>query len=287
MSLRTLNNLFADCHNRIEYVVQRDYAYQVGETNHHDYRRESLDESLAPADEVVRRYERADDVADAVQQSEHVGDLSVEHEYRERERRRDKYHEALDYVRRYYVHTHRPQRDCENQIADTYIDIAAVEADNQKPQIVVRLDVDIVSLLDFEAVVEDYVDENYEQNYAETDFERRFVDVRRHERTGYVADDYGYRQQQPVPYVEHPFAQECCRRREILQQNGDTVCTVRDGYRQPEGGEHRDGDNRPSAGKRVDDADYDTGGDKHYDDVPIHTFAICYYKYSDSSPNLQ
>lgn len=263
-------SLFPDCHHRVEDVVQRYDADEVGEAYQDDDCRESLDEAFAPADEVVRGDERADDIADSVQQTEHVGDLPVKHEYREREWRRDKYHESFDDVRRYDVHTHRPKRYGEYQIAYSYINIAAVEAYQQKPQVVARLDVDIVSLLDFEPVVEDDVNENHEQNHAETYFEHRFVDMRRHERAGDVADNDGYRQQQSAPYVEHPFREKSRRRREILQQNGYAVGAVGDGYRQPESGEHGHGDNRASAGESVDYADHDTRHDKHYDDVPIH-----------------
>ncbi len=263
-------SLFPDCHHRVEDVVQRYDADKVGEAYQNDDCRKSLDEAFAPADEIVRCDERADDIAYSVQQSEHVGDLPVEHEHSERERRSDKYHESFDDVRRNDVHAHRPKRYGEYQIAYSYINIAAVEAYQQKPQIVARLDVDIMPLLDFEPVVENDINENYDQNYAETYFEYRFIDMRRHERAGYVADNDGYRQQQPVPYVEHPFREESRRRREILQQNGYAVGSVGDGYRQPECGEHGHGDNRASAGESVDYADYDTRYDKRYDYVPIH-----------------
>ena len=218
----------------------------------------------------MRGEERADDVAHAVEQTEHIIDLTVEHKDREREWSGDENHEILDDVCRNDVHTHRPQRDGEYQIADADVDVAAIEADEQKPQVVQRLDVDIVALADFDAVVEDDVEQNHQQDCTETDFEDRFVDVRSHERAGDVADDDGYGEQQSVPDVEHTLAQERDGRGEVLEQHGDAVRAVCHVNRQPESHKHSHCNHRAATCQRIDHADDNARHDKHYYDIPIH-----------------
>ena len=125
--------LFADKCNGVEQVVERYDAHKVGKADYDQYRDECLDEALTPADHIVRGKERTDDVARAVQQTEHIIDLSVKHKDSERKRSGNENDEILYDVCRNDVHTHRPQGDGKYKIADADIDVTSVEAYKQKP----------------------------------------------------------------------------------------------------------------------------------------------------------
>ena len=134
-----------------------------------------------------------------------------------------------------------------------------------------RFDLDVVALLDFDVVVEDQVEQYDDQNDAEAYLEDAVVDVRRHERANDIADDYRYRQHKAVPQVKHSLAEECNRRCEVLQEYGDTVCSVGDGNWQTECCKHRDGHNRAATGQCVDRANDNTRRDEYQNYMPIQS----------------
>lgn len=204
---------------------------------------------------VVRSEQRTDDVADAVRNTEQIVDLAVNHKYGKREGCCDEYNESLYGVCRHDIHLHRPQRDGEYQIPDADVYVSAVETYEQKPQIVPRTNLYVVSLFDFDAVVENQVEENDDEYHAKTYLEHLFVNGCCHERARDVAYDDRNRQQKTVPQIEHSFADEGYGRCEVLEEYGDAVCSVGNGYGQTECREHRNGHNRATAGQRIDNAD--------------------------------
>ena len=241
--------LFADVHQRKKEVVKRYPPYKVGETYRYDKGHKHLYEALAPMYGVVRRKKRAYDVARAVQQTEEVVALPAEHKDSEREGGGDEYYEALDDIGRDDIHTHRPERDGQYEVADADIYVSAIEAYNQKPQVVPRLDCEVVPLANLNSVVEYQVEEYDDEYRPEAYLEDGLVNLRGEQRAGYISDDDGQREHQPLPQVEHLFAYKGKCRREILHQHGDTVCSVCYVYRQAESHEHRHCDNRPSSGE--------------------------------------
>ena len=127
--------------------MQRDNSDKVAETDGDYNRHKYLDEILAPIRHIVRCEERAYHIAYAVNYTKSIIDIAHNHKYRQRERCGEQNYEALDSVCRNQVHSHKPQRYGKDKVADTNIDVASVEADKQKPEVVYWFDFESVTSL--------------------------------------------------------------------------------------------------------------------------------------------
>ncbi|MBE6213496.1 MAG: hypothetical protein E7131_02310 [Rikenellaceae bacterium] len=116
--------------------MKRYKAYDVGKADNQDCECEVSHKLSTQHKGKVRGEQSTYDITQSVPQAIDIIDLSVNHKYSQREGRSDKYDEALDDIGGDDIQLHRPDCDGQQHIAQTDVDISAIEAQQQEPQIV-------------------------------------------------------------------------------------------------------------------------------------------------------